>query len=439
MLIITNKITHRIKFIFELIFSDMLNIDIDFTTNIDDFNSYQGAKISYGVGSTNSNCYFYASSLLFEKHISPKLLDFGTYKNEPIFFCTSDENSLLPFDIFAASFYLVSRYEEYLPFEADAHDRFPAEESVALKNNFLHKPLVNIWVEWLRNILNEKFQSLKIQKLPFRYLPTIDVDSAFKYKHKGFIRNLGGIYSDLKNNSFSVFLKKLAERKDVILNKLPDPFNTFDVCIDLHKDFDKYPFYFILLADFSKNNPNISYSSWNFRNIIQQLSDYGNVGIHPSYQTFDNKNLMLEEINRLQDIISTKINSSRQHFLRFRLPETYHILIDNNITNDYSMGYSQHVGYRASIAYPFYFFDLSRDYKTNLMIHPFAVMDGALKPFIKTNESVNIVKQLVDELYEVGGVFTTVWHNHALTTDEDGTDWLNIYKEILNYLKQKQQ
>ena len=76
-----------------------------------------------------------AYGLLTEKGISNQEIIFDYWNKLPIFFNVKD--SVLPFDIFSASFYLVSRYEEYLPHIKDKYDRFDAKESIAYKNNFL--------------------------------------------------------------------------------------------------------------------------------------------------------------------------------------------------------------------------------------------------------------------------------------------------------------
>ena len=58
-------------------------------------------------------------------------------------------------DIFASSFFMLTRWEEYVNKNRDNHDRFPVYESLAFKNKFLGRPIVNEYVEMLKNILLE--------------------------------------------------------------------------------------------------------------------------------------------------------------------------------------------------------------------------------------------------------------------------------------------
>ena len=74
---------------------------------------------------------------------------------------------------------------------------------------------------------------------------------------------------------------------------------------------------------------------------------------------------MKKEKNRLEGITNMQTKRSRQHYLRFSLPETYQQLIDLEIEEDYSMGYASHVGFRASTCTPFYFYDLDFEIQTS--------------------------------------------------------------------------
>src|SRR5204863_517356 len=55
-------------------------------------------------------------------------------KSYKAFFKTAGD---YPFDIFAASFYLLSRYEEYLPHQKDIYGRYAHQNSLAFKENVL--------------------------------------------------------------------------------------------------------------------------------------------------------------------------------------------------------------------------------------------------------------------------------------------------------------
>lgn len=433
MIVFVPKITSRVSFVFELIFNNILGIEIEITDDIQSFKTNHKHKISYGNFFGSEIPYFEAHTLLFERKIYKQQIDIETYKGLPIFFSNLDKNAVLPFDIFASSFYLVTRYEEYLPFEADVHGRFQATESLAYKNNFLMQPLVNQWCEILKNIISEYYPDINFPKKKLNFIPTFDIDSAFKYKNKGFIRNFGGFTKALINRDYA----EIKERIQVLSNTISDPFNTLELAIELHKNHENEPILFFLLADISKFDKNISHTNSNFRNKIIKMSDYATIGVHPSYYSYNDENLLHEEINRLKDIVNYEPRISRQHFLRLSLPDTYNLLIQNGINQDHTMGYSYTPGFRASICTPFYFYDLIREYKTQLKIFPFALMEGALAKHLKlsVDKALAVVKELLSKVDEVGGTFITAWHNHTLSNDERSGEWLSLYTRILQEIE----
>ncbi|MBC90666.1 MAG: hypothetical protein CMC67_00685 [Flavobacteriaceae bacterium] len=137
----------------------MLDVEISITSSIEKFVSHDGAKISYSEKPLGKELFFYSSKILFDSGIQDIEIETFDWNNHPVFFKVP-ESSGIPFDIFAASFYLLSRYEEYLPHIKDHIGRYEYKNSVAFKNNFLEKPLVDIWVNELKVVINNKFNNL---------------------------------------------------------------------------------------------------------------------------------------------------------------------------------------------------------------------------------------------------------------------------------------
>jgi len=184
-LIYTDKITNRVKFIFNLIFREILKVEVSFTANKEEYLGFEGAKLSYLKNPLQDGLSFAAVNLLKERGISHIDFSFIEYENLPAFFPVYYKESAMPFDPFAASFYLVSRYEEYLPYRKDEYGRFSANESLAFQKNFLQKPLINIWAKKISELVSKKFPSITFPKSQYKYLPTIDIDAAWAYSQKG--------------------------------------------------------------------------------------------------------------------------------------------------------------------------------------------------------------------------------------------------------------
>ena len=431
MLILVPKTTNRLHYIFDLIIKDLLGISFKFTTDNETFASFNGPKFHYGNNQFWNEPFQKATNLLFEHDIAEKELKIVDYKDVKAFFPVYNEKSVLPFDIFAASFYLVSRYEEYLPHINDKYNRFQAKDSILFKMNMLEKPLINIWAIELGNILKAIYPDLQLKKRSFTFIPTYDVDAAWAYRHKGIFRTTAALARDIVNFDF----KEARRRWRVLIGKETDPFDTFDYQLQLQKELNLHPLYFILCGEYDLNDKNISLRNTSFQNLIKRLGDYAKVGIHPSFSSYLNKEKVKNEITKLSKVLNREITISRQHFLRLRLPLSYQILIDLDITDDYTMGYATLPGFRAGIADTFRFFDLEHDNVTNLNIHPFALMDGTMRDYLElnTDESYETATRLIQEVKNVNGAFILLWHNETLSDEKRWTGWKSLYRQILDY------
>ena len=346
----------------------------------------------------------------------------------PCFFKAGGK-SAIPFDIFAASFYLISRYEEYLPHVKDIHGRYTAEQSLAFKYRFLEKPVVDIWAYKLLEVLKEKFPDYEYKKREYEFISTIDIDNAYAYKYKSFVRRVGGFFKDL------LFFKlvNIWNRFAVTFNIKKDPFDTFQQIINIRKEKNIKTIFFFLIGDYTTFDTNVSASKNKFRLLIKEMVDYALVGLHPSYFTMTNASLLKKEKLRLEGIINMPIQRSRQHYLRFSLPETYQNLIDLEVEEDYSMGYASNVGFRAGTCTPFYFYDLDFEIQTPLKVFPFALMDTTLNDYMKLTprQSLGRIRDLKNEVKAVNGSFITLFHNESLSDYDRWKGWKRLYDSMI--------
>ena len=434
MLILVPKITNRLFYIFELVLKEELGIEFKFTTDEEKFLSYNGAKLHYGTTPLNEEpgLFQQAVKLLFERDIYDQDLKICDFNDTKAIYPVFNDKSSFSFDIFAASFYIISRYEEYLPHVSDIYNRFQPQDSILYKMEVIEKPIINIWAVELGKKIIARYPEIQLKKKTFKFIPTYDIDAAWAYKNKGIFRTTAAFAKDI------LFFnkKELKERWAVLRDKKIDPFDTFDYQIELQKELKLKPLYFILCGDYNTNDKNISIRNKEFQNLIKRLGDYALVGIHPSFSSYLKKDVVKEEISRLSEVLNREVTMSRQHFLRLSLPTTYQILIELDVTDDYSMGYASQAGFRAGYADTFQFFDLENDIKTKLNIHPFALMDGTMRDYLDLDvyESYEKAKKLVDEVKNVNGTFILLWHNETLSGEKRWEGWITLYRKILDYI-----
>jgi hypothetical protein len=433
LLVYCRKITPRLQYITGLILTDILGLPISLTNNEEEYRAFDGARICYHSYQIipGEELVIIPSGLLSEKGINSHRLNFIDFDSSRAFFPVYSKISPLPFDLFSASFYLVSRYEEYLPYMKDEHGRMLANSGIAMQQGFLQVPVVNRWALYLKNLLLEIFPWLKFNTGKFRFQPTIDIDSAWAYRNKGLIRTIGGYLKDLKN----LDVAEMRKRSRVLIHLEKDPFDTYGLMHEIHQSYNLRPVFFILFADYGLNDKNVPVNNDRFQRLIKSLADYAKVGIHPSYASNRNPVLLANEIRRLSSVVRAEIASSRQHFLMLSFPETYRNLINLDITDDFTMGFAGQPGFRAGICTAFKWYDLEAEISTELTIHPFALMDGTLRDYLHLEpfEATDYIRPLIDQVRAVNGTFISLWHNESFSDEKRWNGWINVYKDMLAY------
>ena len=435
LLVYTHKITPRLTYSFRHIFVRILNIEVNFTNKIEEFIGHDGPKISYTKQALGSELFVKSNDLLFNQGIDYVDINLVEWEEVPCFFQTNLSVEV-PCDIFAASFYLMSRYEEYLPHVKDQHERFPASESLAYQHKFLDKPVIDIWAYKFKNILIDHFENYKDQfnssTRKFNYISTIDIDNAYQFKHKGFTRSIGGIFKDL----IQFDLHNIWMRLLVVFNIRRDPYDMYKKLLLMKKKYGIKTIFFFLLGDYSTFDKNISPGNTNYKLLIKNIADYAEVGVHPSYFSMKNELKIKKEKEILEGIVNFPIKRSRQHYLRIEVPETYQHLVDLEISEEYSMGYASHYGFRASTCTPFYFYDLDFEIQTPLKVFPFAAMDATLKDYLNftPKKAFNTIMKLAKEVRKVDGTLITIFHNESVGGSGRWRGWGRVYESLLKEL-----
>ena len=337
------------------------------------------------------------------------------------------------FDLLAASFYLITRYEEYYSaYELDEYGRYSHTNSVLFKNGWLKRPLVDEWVFDLKQRLLHHFPHVQLGAVGFKYLPTYDVDIAWSYLQKGWLRNIGGAAKDLLAGQW----KRLQERASVLAGKEPDPSDRFTELHSIHQINHHTPIYFFLLADaYHGYDKNINKYSALLKALIQQQMHQAAVGIHCSWAASKQPSKMKEEITYLQNLINAAVVRNRMHYIKFQLPDTYRQLNALGIKEEYSMGYGSINGFRAGTSHPYYWYNLQDENETDLQMFPFACMDA--NNIFEQKDSPEQALQEWQALYKAvqktGGTFISIAHNHLLANDASGQPWWKMYTAFLTH------
>ncbi len=375
----------------------------------------------------DNEIWIHSHVLLFESTIRPVKIECFDLHQHPAFFKAEGDTG---FDLFAAIFYLITRYEEYLPHPKDSYGRFAHTASLAHKAGFLQQPLINLWLEDFRVLLKERFPDLQLSSPTFSLQLTYDIDMAWSFKNKGFRRNAGAI----ARLFFSGKWKSMMHRFRVVRGRRQDPFDAYEWMDNIHQQSGLKPLYFFLVAQQAgRFDKNIDLQNPAFQELIRSVASKYDVGLHPSWASGDQQPLLTREKSWLEKQADRNIKASRQHYLRFDLPTTYRRLLAIGIQDEYSMGYGTVNGFRASVATPFFWYDLKDESKTSLRIHPFCFMDAnAYYEEKKTaEEALQEMRSYLDVIRSVNGTMITIWHNSFLGVDPAFEGWPEAYERFI--------
>ena len=415
----------RLRYIAGIILGDILGLSWSVIT--DKRKLGKNPVINYSADSIAGSFKINPETLLFEKGICQKQIVISVWKGLPVFFQTSD-GSDLPFDIFAASFFLVSRYEEYFEAEHDDYGRFCASSSIAVKNGFLERPVVDLWAKELAKAFLNKFPNLVFRRNEYKSLLTIDTDQPFAYLGKNLFRSIGSFFGEKNRIQGTV-----GSRYRIITKEEKDPFDVFDYVIENIERSNVEAKFFFPVGNRSKYDNNPSWRNEEYRKLIHKIAAKYQIGLHPSFVAGGDGSLIATEASRLKLILGKEINFCRFHFIRLFTPNSYNNVIKAGISEDYSMGYPDEPGFRAGIARPYFFYNVIDDQLTNLRIIPFQVMDVTLYDYKKLDpvDSKEIILRLINETRKVGGLFVSIWHNTSLLNNEEWNMWREVFEFMI--------
>ncbi|TVR36407.1 MAG: hypothetical protein EA392_15075 [Cryomorphaceae bacterium] len=423
----TEKPSPRVAYAVDLLFGNLLGLTYKVTQNPDDLHQPGVFGLNYSNKQLQAHVNISPQEWMFRSDTRAISVAVGKWQGLPVLF--PNDSPEVGFDWLAASFYLASRYEEYLPFSPDRHERFAASESLAYREGFLRRPLINEWALAIKVLVQTARPKISFNSKEFRAEITFDIDVGWAYRHKGWWRTTAALGREVVLFRFRAAWRRFR----VLLGLEPDPYDTYDYVFQTINDSSLDARFFMLLGDFNTFDRNSHHHNKAMIKLIHRIAAVANVGIHPSYESKYSRQQLRKEVLRLRRILGAPVTESRQHYLRLNFPNTYKELINAGITDDFTMGYAQQAGFRASLCTPFQYFDLSENQVTPLKVHPFAYMDGTLNHYMKLEpeSAIELADELIDSVRKVGGVFYCLWHNSSLCEEREWQGWRRVYEATL--------
>ena len=316
-------------------------------------------------------------------------------------------------DLLGGAFFLLTRYEEaVLRSQRDEHGRFPATASIAQREGFLDRPLVNEYGEQLWTMLEERWPRLVRLKREFRVLPSHDVDIPFCTRRS--LRNAVGDVVRRRDPGLAV--RRLAGRSDIC--------DTFDFLMDASEQHGVRSAFFFIAAHGPEDRIGDGYSLGDPRvlALLRRIHARGHeIGLHGSYASRDDPQRLDRELSALRrsctgEGIEQDAWGGRQHFLRWA-PPVWSAYERAGLDYDTSLSFADRPGFRAGICCEYPVFDLAQRRTLRLRERPLVAMEMTLQQYLGLDDDAALERlaELKRTCRRFGGDFTLLWHNDRLS------------------------
>ena len=382
-----------------------------------------------------------------------KLDEIKIIGNTPVLFPLSEnrfhfevleKNVIFSDDLLKSAFYLLSGYQETLPFDGDVHGRFLYNDSIQKQLSIAERPLVNeyfsIIIEGIKTFCNLngiKFTTKSLwEDKDFGFLLTHDVDRVDKYTVREIklrLKQLAGFSASKVNKKE---LTKLLFQSIYGYFSGDNPYWNFDWMKSIEKKCGFNSVWFFLPQGDPNKDAYYSFYEPRIKQLVKFLIDSGDeIGLHGTFESGTNEKLMQQNYDSVNKLIGHNPLGNRQHWLRIKYPDTLRILENIGIKYDSSWGFTDHIGWRNSYCHPFEPYDIDKDRMMNIWELPLAVMDVSLFEYqnLKVDEALNSIEKILKIVEKYNGLFTLLWHNSyfELTTGKDLTEF---YKTLIQMI-----
>ncbi len=354
------------------------------------------------------------------------------------------EEAVVHYDVPGLTIWMLTRQEEIGRTDLDEHRRFPATSSHAYHHDYLERPIVDEWLAVLGQIIGRVWPDITLKHHRFSVKVSHDVDRPARYAFQSFaglIRTLGGdvlVRRDIKSAIMAPFLWLNSRRTHAIQRE--DPFNTFTWLMDQSEKYGlTSAFYFICGRTDSSKDALYDPEMPEIRQLIRTIHSRGHeIGLHPSYNTYNRPAEIAREAERLRRVcaeegVTQRGWGGRMHFLRWDQATTLRAWNDAGMTYDSTMSYADRPGFRCGTCFEYPAFDVVEQRALGIRVRPLVAMDCTViaERYLglgSTEAAFQKFNALKDECRKVGGTFTLLWHNSYFGSEQD----FRIYSRLLS-------
>ncbi|MBL0113298.1 MAG: hypothetical protein IPP42_21680 [Saprospiraceae bacterium] len=418
---IPSSFSPEIQYTFEILMQEFLGIDIKFIISPTAKDYILSADDMKSVKITN---HFFSqiteSAGYFKSGYLPRAIQYWsdatlTIQDLPVLYGLprleeTNEGYILQADIISSSYFMLSRWEEVIDTQLDIHLRVQGKNSIANKYNFLHRPIVNEYADLLWTLLVKSGYRGQRKLHQYQAFATHDVDQPYQWPdwHTS-LKHLGGDLLKRKDISLATtHIKSLYATK---VKGKSDPFDQHQYLLDLAYKYQHQACFNFIVSNRSKFDQSLSSSDPRLKAMIDSIETAGHlIGYHPGYEVYLDQKIFNEELATLQLLVKQKIMAGRQHYLRFKVPDTWRLWDQASMEWESTLGYADIPGFRCGTCYTYTVFDCKAGKKMKVKEKPLILMDATLI-YYQRNWDAGDLLQLKNECKKHGGEWVTLVHN----------------------------
>ncbi len=424
--LITDRSTPRLEYATELLGQYLWGSPIQIVLQKDLPSERNGIWLNYSLDPIPGTFQLFRSNFLFETHLPQSFAPED--EGRQLFPAPSSLSVNWNWDILATLVWVCTEAEYYVTPYLDAFGRY--EQSVYPSHHWglAEAPYLAQAAQDLKIALRKYFRYFPTGTLNAGYVLTWDIDFPWRYRHKPLHVKTGAAIRDLAQGNWpSAFARWQTTT--------PDPFDTFDQIARLSPPEHTHVFW--LIERRSPHDSWFTYRTAAYQALIRRMQGQGfQLGVHPSFRSSESKNWLQAEVAAFDQICGTPTRTSRQHFLRYRTPETYRWLIEAGIRVEYSPYRHQTGGFPMGMVRPFPWFDLARNEPTPLLLHPTHLMDRTLLSHLQLDPSQALERfeSLKKTTQAYQGCFTLLLHNDSLSEVGEWKGWQATILQMIQAL-----
>lgn len=442
------------KYIYDVIFHDFWNLDyrICYEERLDvvlELNNIQ-LHVNDTFFHQNASAWLQEQSLprcpITYKNVPDGFRDSVTADDIPVIYGDENETEIFStslnycsVDIFGSAFFMMTRYEELVIDARDSYGRFPATESIAFRESFLHRPIINEYIELLWQWMKRFWPTIKRRERQFMIMPTHDCDRPFQLLSIPRWPRLRALVGDIvKRHDISSFLQNFKINYEALVKDdfSHDPYNTFSQIMDIDEEYGFTGTFFFMTSHgrhFLDGIYDIQDSP--VVRLAKEIVARGHrIGLHPGFGSADNFEWIQADADRLRQMLEkekldVKNIGGRQHYLYWKVPETWRYYEKAGLAYDASLGFADYIGFRCGVCYDYPVYDIIEQRTYKLREYPLEVMECSGLDYMKLSGDVMLAKclEIKSMIKKYRGVFVILWHNTRFLLPEESA----LYERVL--------